>query len=203
MANKQQIQAIKENNERTLQGLRTGFREFIYDETGGYVKPDKLYSVYYTLTKKQVYLTGIQNTYNSKIINKVVENDLFARYSKIKTSTRQDYPGVTPAVPTDTDYKNGSITRYFTQIGNDKTKPVFEVSVKDYDKQNDLYKYTQINWRITGKKQEVERDNQLTINSLLKEYPTITKTLTPLQFWIPSKDSRDTIENKLKRLKKT
>ena len=117
MANKQQIQAIKENNERTIQGLRTGFREFTYDETGGYVKPDKLYSVYYTLTKKQVYLTGTEGTYNSKIINKVVENDLFARYSKIKTSTRQDYPGVTPAVPTDTDYKNGSITRYFTQIG--------------------------------------------------------------------------------------
>ena len=203
MANKQQIQAIKENNERTIQGLRTGFREFTYDETGGYVKPDKLYSVYYTLTKKQVYLTGTEGTYNSKIINKVVENDLFARYSKIKTSTRQDYPGVTPAVPTDTDYKNGSITRYFTQIGNDKTKPVFEVSIKDYNNKNSLYKYTQINWRITGKKQEVERDNQLTINSLLKEYPTITKTLTTLQFWIQSKDSRDTIENKLKRLKKT
>ena len=74
MANKQQIQAIKENNERTIQGLRTGFREFTYDETGGYVKPDKLYSVYYTLTKKQVYLTGTEGTYNSKIINKVVEN---------------------------------------------------------------------------------------------------------------------------------
>ena len=203
MANKQQIQAIKENNERTIQGLRTGFREFIYDETGGYVKPDKLYSVYYTLTKKQVYLTGTEGTYNSKIINKVVENDLFARYSKIKTSTRQDYPGVTPAVPTDTDYKNGSITRYFTQIGNDKTKPVFEISIKDYNNKNSLYKYTEINWIISGKKQEVERDNQVTINSLLREYPTITKTLTALQFWIPPKNSRDSVENKLKRLKKT
>ena len=66
-----------------------------------------------------------------------------------------------------------------------------------------LYKYTEINWIISGKKQEVERDNQVTINSLLREYPTITKTLTALQFWIPPKNSRDSVENKLKRLKKT
>ena len=83
MATKQQIQTIKENNERTIQGLRTGFKEFTYEETGGYVKPDKLYSIYYTLTKKQVYITGTQGTYNSKTINKVIDDGLFASYSRI------------------------------------------------------------------------------------------------------------------------
>lgn len=203
MANKQQIQIIKENNERVIQGLRTKLKEFVYDETGGYVKPDKLYSIYYTLNKRKVYLTGTQNTYTSKVINKTVENDSFVRYNEIKKTTRQNYPKPTPVKPTDANYENGSIKRYFTQMGNDKNKPVFEISLNDYSKQNSLYKYTEINWIISGKKQEVERDNQVTINSLLREYPTITKTLTALQFWIPPKNSRDSVENKLKRLKKT
>ena len=203
MATKQQIQSIKENNERTIQGLRTGFKEFTYEETGGFVKPNKLYSIYYTLTKKQVYITGTQGTYNSKTINKVIDDGLFATYSRIKSTIRVDYPQGTPAAPTDTDYENGSITRYFTQIGNDKTKPVFEISAKDAEKTNNLYKYTDINWRITGKKQQVERENQSTINSLVREYPTIRKVLTPLQFWTPPKNTQDDIKNKLNRLKKT
>ena len=48
MANKQQIQNIKINIERTIQGLRTKSKEFIYEETGGFVKPNVLYSIYYT-----------------------------------------------------------------------------------------------------------------------------------------------------------
>jgi len=203
MVDKQQIQTIKENNERTIQGLRTGFKEFTYEETGGYVKPDKLYSVYYTLTKKKVYITGTQDTYNSKTINKVKDDGLFASYSRLKTTIRQNYPHGGVAIPTGTDYQNGSITRYFTQIGNDKTKPVFEVSAEEYSNRNTLYKYTEINWRISGKKQEVERDNQATINSLVREYPTIRKILTPFQLWVPPKNSQDNIENKLNRLKKT
>ena len=59
MATKQQIRNIKINIERTIQGLRTKPQEFTYEQTDGFVKPDTLYSIYYTLTKSEVYLTGI------------------------------------------------------------------------------------------------------------------------------------------------
>ncbi len=42
MATKQQIQNIKTNIERTVQGLRTKLQEFTYEETKGFVKPNTL-----------------------------------------------------------------------------------------------------------------------------------------------------------------
>ena len=56
MTTKQQIQNIKTNIERTIQGLRTKSQEFTYKQTGGFVKPNTLYSVYYNLNKKELYL---------------------------------------------------------------------------------------------------------------------------------------------------
>ena len=54
MISKTQITSIKLNHERTLQGLRTELKQFYYADTIGIVKPNKLYSVYYTLNKKEV-----------------------------------------------------------------------------------------------------------------------------------------------------
>ena len=62
MSNKQQIQNIKTNIERTIQGLSTKPQEFIYEQTGGFVRPDMVYSIYYTFNKKEMYLTGITDT---------------------------------------------------------------------------------------------------------------------------------------------
>ena len=70
MSDKQQIQNIKTNIERTIQGLRTKLQEFTYVETGGFVKPNQLYSVYYTLGKRKRYLTGITQSSNSRYIQK-------------------------------------------------------------------------------------------------------------------------------------
>ena len=163
MSNKQQIQNIKTNIERTIQGLNTKPQEFIYEQTKGFVKPDTLYSVYYTLTKKEVYLTGITDTSNSKIIKRVNNKTMFSKYSSLKSLTRQKYPEVTPANPTDSDYRIGRITRYFTQKANDRNADIFEVSKKDFNNQNNLYRYTSFQWRISGKREEVIRDNQSTM----------------------------------------
>ena len=76
MATKQQIQAIKRNVERTTQGLFTEPNEFIYQDNQGLVKPNTLYSVYYTLNKTEVYLTGIRNSGNSRIIERLKNKTL-------------------------------------------------------------------------------------------------------------------------------
>ena len=203
MVDKQQIQGIKTNIERSIQGLRTKLQEFTYEQTGGFVRPNKLYSIYYTLGKDEIYLTGIKDTSNSKIIKRVKNNTLFKEYIDLKTSNRESYPNTTPIKPSKSDYRIGEITRYYAQIGNDTSKPIFEISAEDFGNQSNLYRYTEFQWRLSGLKEEVMRTNQITINVLEEKYSGINKILFPLQLWRAPKNSSDDVENKLLLMKKT
>ena len=201
MATRQEIQNTKRNIERSIQGLRTKPQEFIYEEAGGFVKPNTLYSIYYTIDKSEVYLSGIAQSTNSKVLERLKNQTLYSKYSDVATVNRQDYPKITPFKPSDSDYRIGKITRYYAQIANDTSKPIFEVSKKDYENQNVLYRYTQFKWRISGTKEEVNRDNQRTINGLKKDYPDINRVLPALSLWKPKRNSFDYVKNKLESIK--
>jgi len=202
MATKQQIQAIKRNVERTTQGLFTEPNEFIYQDNQGLVKPNTLYSVYYTLNKTEVYLTGIRNSGNSRIIERLKNKTLYGVYSELGSTSRDIYPKPHTIKPTESDYRIGEVTRYFTQKANDTSQPVFEVSKQDFENQSKSYEYTSFQWVISGLKQDVERENTKTIRGLETELPGISRILFPLQLWTPPKDSKEDLENKLSRLKK-
>ena len=201
MIDKKQIQNIKTNIERTIQGLVAKPKEFTYKETGGFVRNKMTYSIYYTLNKDEVYLTGTTDSTNSQIIEKVNDKTMFSEYKDLASLTRTPYPKTTPAKPTESDYDIGEITRYFTQVANDETKPIFEISAKDFGNQNSLYRYTEFQWRISGTKEEVTRDNQITIYDLELEYKDISKKLFPLQLWKPTRDSYEDVQKKLLLLK--
>ena len=201
MIDKKQIQNIKTHIERTIQGLVAKPKEFTYKETGGFVRNKMTYSIYYTLNKDEVYLTGTTDSTNSQIIEKVNDKTMFRRYKDLTSLTRTPYPKTTPAKPTESDYEIGEITRYFTQVANDETKPIFEISAKDFGNQNSLYRYTEFQWRISGTKEEVTRDNQITIYDLELEYKDISKKLFPLQLWKPTRDSYEDVQKKLLLLK--
>ena len=201
MIDKKQIQNIKTNIERTIQGLVAKPKEFTYKETGGFVRNKMTYSIYYTLNKDEVYLTGTTDSTNSQIIEKVNDKTMFSEYKDLASLTRTPYPKTTPAKPTESDYEIGEITRYFTQVANDKTKPIFEISAKDFGNQNSLYRYTEFQWRISGTKEEVAKDNQITIYDLELEYKDISKKLFPLQLWKPTRDSYEDVQKKLLLLK--
>ena len=203
MATREQIRNIKQNIERTTQGLFTKLQEFRYVETGGFVKPNTLYSIYNTLDKDEKYLTGLKDSTNSKLIFKVKDKSSFLRYKELKFPSRENYPVETRPEITDSDYRIGSITRYFTQEANDPTKPPFEITQDDFENQNSLYKYTSFKWKLKGTREEVIRDNQNTINDLIVNYPNITKSLFPLQFYRAPQNSPDDLEKKLSLLKKT
>ena len=201
MIDKKQIQNINTNIERTIQGLVAKPKEFTYKETGGFVRNKMTYSIYYTLNKDEVYLTGTTDSTNSQIIEKVNDKTMFSEYKDLASLTRTPYPKTTPAKPTESDYEIGEITRYFTQVANDETKPIFEISAKDFGNQNSLYRYTEFQWRISGTKEEVARDNQITIYDLELEYKDISKKLFPLQLWKPTRDSYEDVQKKLLLLK--
>ena len=141
MANKKQIRNIKVNIERTIQGLRTKTREFMYEDTNNFVKPDTLYSIYYTLGKTEQFLTGILESSTSRMIRPTGQRSLYGQYTAIKSTQRQKYPKTTPMVPSESDYRIGEITRYFTQRANNPNSEIFEISKEDSENENSLYKY--------------------------------------------------------------
>lgn len=199
---RQEIRDIKDNIERTIQGLRTKSGEFVFEDNERPVKSDVIYSVYYTLDKEEIYLTGITSSTNSKEIIKIKDKTSFSSYVNLDSNIRQPYPRPKAANPSDSDYRIGEIKRYFTRIANDPSKPIYEISKQDFRNQNNLYKYTEINWVISGLKSEVQRTNAAIIRSLEDEYTGISNVLFPLQLWKPTQNSPDDLKNKLKRLKK-
>ena len=162
-----------------------------------------LYSIYYTFEKDEVYLTGINQSTNSKLIERVKNQTLYSRYLDISSLTRQGYPDVTPAKPSDSDYRIGTITRYFAQKANNTEDDLFEISEEDSQNTNPLFRYISFEWRISGTRQEVFRDNKRTIDSLIQTIGnrTLQNKLRPLRLWKAEEGSKEDIENKLDLLK--
>jgi hypothetical protein len=197
MADKQQIQNIKTKIERTIQGLRTKLQEFSYEQTGGFVKPNTLYSVYYTLDKDEVYLTGITQSTDSKRIYRILNKTMFSKYTEIKSALRSVYPDKYVAKPSESDYEIGTINRFFAKKGNDKNDTGFEISSEDYNQPTSLYEKEVITWTISGKKIEVLGKNIQALRILEQTIPNASKTFPPLQFWKPVKGTIDDVQNKL------
>ena len=184
--------------------------EFRYTH-GGIVRPGLEYHIHYTKSKREVYMTGGVHTASSKIIEKIrserdrrfeknqFKKTVYGSYSDIKTLNRETYPSKISIFPSDSEYRIGTITRYFAQKANNTEDDLFEISGEDYDAQNPLFRYLSFQWRISGTRQEVFRDNQRTIDSLIQGIGnrTLENKLRPLRLWKAEED----IENKLDLLK--
>jgi hypothetical protein len=181
----------------------TQLGEFKYTH-GGSVKPGLDYHIHYTNNKKEVYMTGGSHSSSSKIIKKINGyKSLFSKYTSMKFSVKGEYPSKHKPFPVESDYGVGTLNRYFAQKVNNSNGELFEISEEDFNNQNILFRYIEINWRISGKKSEVIRDNRRTIDSFSRTRGNelLTKILFPLQFWKPPKDSPEELQEKLDRRK--
>jgi len=181
----------------------TKIGEFAYKEHGGSVRPDLNYHIHYTNSKSEIFMLGGIHSSSTKIIEKIGgSKSLFKRYGEISISSKDKYPITTLAKPSKSDYRIGTFTRYFAQSLTNTAADIFEVSEEDYDSKNNLYTYITFEWRISGAKQEIMRDNQKTINVANTELPGIFRKLSPFNFWRPSPGSLDSLQKKLTLLKK-
>ena len=193
---------IKNNSETFQEGLVTKPNEFIFQRTGKTVKAGEVYTKYFTLNKKEIFLTGLKDTSNSKLIIKNGKDTLINQYAKIVHNSKKPYPQNQPSRPSEDDYRIGSIRRFFSRFGNDTKKPIIEISKDDYENQNPLFIYFETRWRISGLKSDVEFANEGAIRQLQRTYPSISDILFPLQLWKPNLNTPEDVENKLSRLKK-
>ena len=87
------------------------------------------------------------------------------RYRVIETSFQNDRNDMKILAyipnPSDSDYTNGYIRRYFVQRGNDKSSPIFEVSLLEYERilSKPTYIGVSIKWRISGPISQIEMDS--------------------------------------------
>ena len=149
-------------------------------------------------------MTGGAHNSNSKIIEKVNDTkSMFSTYSNLNLLRKQSYPKQISPIPTESDYRIGSFIRYFTQKENDLNSKLFEISKEDYNDKNNLFRYFELPWRLTGTKQEVYIENIKTIeyNRKIRGNENILKLLFPLQYWNPPQGSSDDIRAKLRRRK--
>jgi hypothetical protein len=101
------------------------------------------------------------------------------RYIKIRNQIQSiiEYPSVTAYLPkiTDADLKNGYIKRCFVQKTNDTESPIIEINQKSFSSLSSKPFYTavELNWKITGTKEEIKEANFKSIKFASKQLNTI------------------------------
>ena len=77
--------------------------------------------------------------------------------------------------PIDSDYLSGYITRFFIQKVNDSNAPIYEIKSNFASKVENKVYYTLavLDWRITGKPDEIRKSNSASIKLASKDIPKI------------------------------
>ena len=156
------------------------------------------YHIHITTDKSYWYMTSAEHETDSILIFKADGNDpSFVRYRKLYGSKRQTYLYESRYVPTEIDYRQGSIQLYFAKPANDTSAKVFEISGEDYNKITPNYLKIKINFIIKGKRDNVEERNQRLIDSRDLQFPGLKQVLQPLRFFQPSKPTKEDVIERL------
>ena len=186
--------------------------EFKYTH-GGLVRPGLEYHIHYTNNKEEIYMTGGVHSISSKIIEKISvdfldeqvrgKKTMYGKYSDVATLNRELYPVKILPNPTPSDYRSGTITRYFAQKANNSEDDLFEISKDSFENQSPLFRYISFTWKISGTRLDTIIHNGQKILQLSRSRGNmgLKSKLRASQFWKPEKGSPEEIKNKLDLLK--
>ena len=118
-----------------------------------------------------------------------METGLTNVFSYAKLALDKNLPSVTPSrpisyfpKPTDGDYYNGYIERYFIQKANDINAPIFEIEAINASNANfnDYYSIVSVQWRLTGIPQEIMESNSNSVRAATTTIPNLSHYLSNL-----------------------
>ena len=166
---------------RAEKNLVAGEKEFI-TKRGKYIDKGTLYHIHFTNDNKSYYMTGGEHNQNTKLIFRTSVFDSDTDYYNILN--RQDNLKIESKVtiPTDDDYLNGMVKRYFAKKTNESSSPTFEVSADDFES-SPLYDYVSIDWNIKGDREEVLKKNRFNVAVASKKIPNVGKLLPDYQYY--------------------
>ena len=175
-------------------------REFV-DSKDIFVPKGIPYHIHYTSDKREYYMTSGEHETNSILIFKQGKPTDFKRYRDLVGRKSQQYLEETRSVPGELDYDKGFFTMYFARQASNKTGKIFEISEKDFLKKTPLYTKISIQLQITGSKEIVREQNIREIFKIIRSLGGEFNTLQPLQFYRPSKNTKESVQDRLKSYK--
>ena len=113
------------------------------------------------------------------------------KYSKpiIRVNNKSDFEGYLTATsnnppvskyfknkktqPKQKDYEAGSFIRFFMQLASDDKAPIIEVTKKEFDQADGMYKKQPVTWSLSKDKLEMEKLNQNSVSLAEKTFPQI------------------------------
>ena len=172
--------------------------EFV-DENDNFIPEGVPFHIHITNDKKYYYMTSAQHESTSIIIFRVDgKTPDFVKYKTLRGSQSEEYLQENRTTPLLSDYDIGSIELYFARQANDSGAKIFEISRDDFLKDTPFYTKTSIILEITGDKQTAEQDNQKRIFSANRILPGISEIVSPLQFYKPRKNTKESVQSRLK-----
>ena len=191
---KQLINIITQDTETLIKSAGTTEHLEFIDSDRNPIPTGIPYHIHITTDKSYWYMTSAEHETDSILIFKADGNDpSFVRYRKLYGSERQTYLYESRYIPTEIDYRQGSIQLYFAKPANDTSAKVFEISQEDFSKETSNYLKTQINFIIKGERNDVETRNQRLIDSKDLQLPGLKEVLQPLRFFQPSKPTKEDV----------
>ena len=96
--------------------------------------------------------------------------------SKLRTLEPTEFiQGSDRIEPTEKDYENGFLYRYFAQVINNPDAPILEITDKRFDEYDTYYKMTKVRWRLSGTPIEVETSNKSAVVFSSEKFPTLLR----------------------------
>lgn len=177
----QTILEIHRKTERKVENQTAQKNEF-YGNGGKLIKEGAPYHIHYTRDLEEYYMTGAKHKVTSKLIFRVdsTKSD-FGYYNNLNKQSPLIIKSTT-TTPTEEDYNNRFVTRYFAKKANETLSPVFEVSGEDFES-SPLYNFVSLDWYIKGKKSLVLRANKRQVYIAGLKIPNVGKLLPEFQYF--------------------
>jgi hypothetical protein len=196
--NKIEIDFINNNTREVIKKVGVTQKGEFFDVRGNPVNEGVSYHIHNTYDNETYYMTGEEHEISSILIFKTNDDSMLSRYKSLVEKQRTTYLNETRSAPSELDYDRGFFTMYFARQANDKTSKIFEITENDFIRKTPFYIKTPIQLKITGDKDVVEKYNK----PIIDRFP-LNNILSPLQFYRPSKNTKESVQDRLKNYKQT
>lgn len=194
-----QIESITKITDRVITGLGAVPGEFVYQRTNKPVKGGTPYHIHFTKDLGIHYMTQTNHdSILSEMMLRVTRHSSVEIYNLLN---QQQPMTINPSIviPNKSDYDKTFFNRYFAKKSNDKSL-MFEIAEKDFET-SPLYDYATVVWYITGTKDSVRQNNQISIAFAEGEsgFVGLKKVLPDFQYYRENQavSPKERIENKL------
>ena len=197
------INIINRSTQQVIKDVGATKRLEFVDEFDNPVPEGISYHIHITDDKDYFYMTEKEHGSNSILIFRVSGKvPDFVKYRKLVGRKSKEYLSESRTTPLLSNYEAGFITLFFARQANDINAKIFEISQNDYERPTSFYVKTFITLRISGDRDSVERDNQRKIFSANSRIFGISEIVSPLQFYKPNKNTKESVQDRLKNYQK-